>query len=394
VEVAAGRLIAVQPPPIAPSLADPAAAVRAALEHPRDFPALRRALTPDDHVAIAVDEHLPDLAALLTPLLEHVGSAGVAPEAITLICPPSLSKQAWLEGVPDAFQEVRLEVHDPHDRKKLSYLATTRQGRRIYLNRTIVDADQLIVLCRRGYDVQLGYGGAEGTIFPALADESTRQEFAAELSLGVPGGDPWPLQSEAREVVWLLGTPFLVQAIEGAGDDLCHIAAGLMDGTSGEGQELLDARWRIQVARPADIVVAAVAGNPERHDFAELARALTCAARVVQPRGRILLLTQSCPVLEAGAELLTHAEDPDQALALLHRKKPPDMTAAFEWASAAQQAQLYLLSELPAETVEGLFAIPLENAAEVQRLLAGEGSCLLLNDANKSLALVDEGAHA
>ena len=42
----------------------------------------------------------------------------------------------------------RFQVHDPADRKKLSYLATTRQGRRIYLNRSAVDADQLIVLSR------------------------------------------------------------------------------------------------------------------------------------------------------------------------------------------------------------------------------------------------------
>ena len=50
-------------------LADPTAAVRAALDAPLHYPPLRRALTPDDHVAVLVDEDLPHLARLLVPLL-------------------------------------------------------------------------------------------------------------------------------------------------------------------------------------------------------------------------------------------------------------------------------------------------------------------------------------
>src|SRR6516225_5238947 len=85
-EVAEDKLIPGPQPP--PALPDPAAAVRAALESPFGFPPLRRALTPDDHVTIVVDEELPHLAGLLTPILDHVTAAGVTPEAITLLCPP------------------------------------------------------------------------------------------------------------------------------------------------------------------------------------------------------------------------------------------------------------------------------------------------------------------
>src|SRR5205085_12044732 len=69
------RLLGVSRQPAADSLPDPRAAVRQALEAPLGFPALRRALTPDDHVVIVVDEHLSRLPELLTPLLEHVAQA-------------------------------------------------------------------------------------------------------------------------------------------------------------------------------------------------------------------------------------------------------------------------------------------------------------------------------
>src|SRR5437763_3219905 len=122
-EVEASRLVTAHRQPAAPPLADPAAAVADALENPLGFPPLRRALTPDDHVAVVVDEQLPQLPRLLTPILEHLTQAHVRPEAITLLC-PSASSQAWVDELPDAFQEVRLEVHDPANRKRLSYLAT------------------------------------------------------------------------------------------------------------------------------------------------------------------------------------------------------------------------------------------------------------------------------
>jgi nickel-dependent lactate racemase len=392
VEVAEQRLVGVEREPAPPPLADPAGTVRAALETPLDYPPLRQALTPDDHVAVVLDERLPRLAELLTPLLAHIVEARVAPEAITLLC-PSASRQEWLDELPDAFQDTRIEVHNPRERKKLSYLASTAQGRRVYLNRTAVDADQLIVLSGRGYDPQLGYSGAEGAVYPALSDEATLQELRGELSLAAPGAAAWPVRQEAQEVVWLLGAPFFVQVIEGAGDAIAHVLAGPL-ASCAEGQRLLDARWRERVAHPADTVIAGVSGDPEHHDFADLARALSCAARVVRPRGRIILLSGARPELGSGAELLRRAEDPDQALDLLRKQRPADMSAAFAWASAAQQAEVYLLSALPEETAEELFAIPLKSAAQVQRLLRGEGSCLFLNDAHKSLAVVDEGDHA
>src|SRR5579871_2743591 len=158
-EVAEDRLVAEPRPPVA--LEDPAAAVRTALEAPHGFPALRRALTPDDHIAIVLDEELPNLAELLVPLLEHIRSAGVAPESMTLLCAPSASRQAWIEDLPDDFQDVHVEISDPDDRRRMAYLATTHKGKRLYLNRTLVESDQIVVLSGRRYDPLLGYSGAE-----------------------------------------------------------------------------------------------------------------------------------------------------------------------------------------------------------------------------------------
>ena len=278
-------------------------------------------------------------------------------------------------------------MHDPSNRKQLAYLATMRRGRRLYLNRTAVDADQLVVLSGRGYDPLLGYSGAEGSLYPALSDEPTLQELATQLTIDAPAAVPWPVRQEAIEAAWLLGAPFFLQIIPGSADDMVHVVGGPAD-TSSEGQRLLDARWKLTVKEPAATVVAAIAGDPVRHEFSDLARALACAARVVRPDGRIIVLSTASPKLGPADELLRQAETPEQALTLLRKHGPPNTAAAFLWASAASRAKIYLLGGIPAETVEEMFAVPLEHAGQVTRMLGADGTYLFLQDAHNALAIV------
>jgi nickel-dependent lactate racemase len=380
------QLLAVHRQPPVSAIEDVAAAVRNALESPIGFPPLRRALTPDDHVAIVVDEQLADLPRFVGPLLAYLTEASIAPEAVTLVRTGATSAHEWVDGLLGSFPHLKIEDHDPHKRKRLSYLATTKQGRRVYLNRTAVDADQLVVLSRRFYDPLLGIGGAEGAIFPALSDAETQQSMLSGLSMAAPGTKPWPAQQEAAEIAWLLGAPFFVQIIEGAGDEITHILGGLVQ-TSADGQRFLHDRWRATVDGLAEVVIAEVGGDPARHTFADLAQALGCASRVVAPHGRIILVSGGSPDIGPAGQVLRQADSAAEALQLLKEQKPPDVAAAFQWASAARQAELYLLSQLPGDLVEELFAVPLDHMGQLERLLGGS-TCLYLADADKTLAQV------
>jgi nickel-dependent lactate racemase len=366
-------------------VAEPAAAMREALEHPVDFPALRKALTPDDHIAVIVDERLPHLAELLVPLLEHLLSAGVAADAVSLLCQPSAAGQPWVEELPESLQDVHLETVAPGDKRSLCYLATMRQGRRLYLNRRLVDADQVVVLSSCRYDPVLGYSGAEGGIFPAMSDEPTRAALGSHVDLELAASGPWPVREQATEVAWLLGAPFFVQVIEGLGDGVAAVVAGTSE-ASRESRRRLDAAWRQMVPQPVDVVVAAISGDPARHTFADLAAALANAARVVRAGGRIVLLTQASPALEAAA-VLREFDDAAAVAGALGRRPSADQVAAAQWAHAASHARVALLSELPDEAAEELFVTPLQKASQAQRLLGS--SCLFLADAHKALAVLE-----
>jgi nickel-dependent lactate racemase len=361
--------------------------VRAALEKPVGFEPLRRALTPDDRVAVVLDPHLPRAAELLAGVLEHLRSAGVGPAAVTVLTPPG-GEQDWIDELPDEFADVTAETHAPADRKKLAYLASTKTGRRVYLNRTLVEADFVILLTGRGYDPLSGYAGAEGAVFPGLGDAEARAGFEGKFSADAPGAEPWPARKEAEEVGWLLGTPFLVQVIPGAGDSVQEVVAGLLD-SGAEGVRRHDARWRSSVGSRPDAVIAAVSGEAGHVTFLDLAKAAACAARVVRPSGRVVVLSDAAPPLGAGAELLRQLGDPARTGKRLAKEKPDDWAACFLWCFAANAASLFLASGYPDDVAEELSTTPVHGPPEVQRLIDAAERVLIIPDAHRSMVTVE-----
>ena len=378
-EVDDARCVGAFPAP--PALADPADAVRGALDEPLEYPPLRRALTPDDRVAVVLDELLPGLARLVAPVLEHIASAGVPPANVVLVCAPGNPAHAWIDDLPDELGDVHLEDHDPKDKKKLAYMATTQSGRRIYLNRTVVEADQVVVLTGRRFDPILGHAGGETSIFPMLADEETRYET---MKLA-----PKAIFAEATEVAWLFGQPFHVQLIHSGGDGIAEAIAGAREATQ-RGRERLDAGWSARVPHHADTVVVSLGGDPARQTFADIARAAYTASKAVAPDGRIVILTDAAPPLAPGLERLTRGEEPEDILVSLRKANRPEALPAIHWLRALTRARLSLWSRLPAAVVEDLGAAPLEDVAQVQRLVSASKGVVFLEDGHRRRVKVAE----
>jgi hypothetical protein len=361
--------------------------VLAALDTPIGIDApVRKAVTPDDKVAVVLDEGLPHIPELLAGLLDHLAPAGIAPEAVTVVVPAG-GDQSWVDGLPDEYADLHVETHDPENEQKLEYVDTTKAGRRVYLNRTLTDADFKVVLTGRRYDPAAGHGGAEAALFPALSNGETRAAFVGQFSLAPPAAVPNALRAEAGEVAWLLGTPVFVQVIEGPGDTIAEVVAEFRThppANATEGARRQDARWRFTAPEPAGLVVAAVGGDPRRVTFQDLAHALATAARCCQPGGRVALLSAANPPLGEGADLLRAADDPARAGKPLGKRKPDDWPAAALWSDAAGRASLFVAAGWADEVTEELFATPLHAAAEVQRLIDAADRVLVIPDAHKT----------
>jgi hypothetical protein len=377
VTVPEARLVAVHRSHEEP-LADPAAALRAALESPTRYPSLKKSLTPDDRVVIAVDDRLPQLPTILGVVVEHLVKAGVTAESITLLCPHN-ARQGWVDDLPDEIQDVRIEIHDAANRQRLCYLANSAHGQRIYLNRTLIEADQIVVVSGCRTDLLTSYFDGAHLLFPLLGEVDTMRRTAEQYS------------SDGQEVVWLLGAPFFAHIIEGCGDTVFQVIAGAAD-TLTDARRCHDQRWGVTASRRAKLVIVPMSGDPNRHDFAELTRAARAGAKLLDTDGQLVLLTRGRPVLGAAADAVRRADDPAASKKLLSKLANSDRAVAGAWLDVVENAHVYVWCGLAADVIESLFATPIANAGEIQRLVDAADSCLILDDGEKVLAQVAGGS--
>lgn len=368
-EFAADAVLADSSLPRIEPLDDPAAAIATALAEPLEFPPIMQAIVPGDRIVLSLSHASPQVSAVAAGVVLTLFEHEVPPEDVTIV--HSAGGGAMCDGIrlllPEfAASRIQWECHDPNDANSLAYLAASKDGNPIYLNRSIHEADVVIPIGL------LHLGGAadvsSGGLFPEFSDRRTQERFTA---MGGRGPDQRRrLQEEADEAAWLLGVQFSVQIIPGAGNAVLRVLAGDVRQVARHGGELCRDAWRFELPRPAELVIAGVAGGPAEQTWENFSRALTTAASAVSDGGTIVICcdlhdlpTGSHAVHETDEE----AADDDAVLSLL--------------TDVSNRAHVFLLSSLCEDDVEELGMGYVAEPVEIARLSRMHQSCVLLSHA-------------
>lgn len=369
---------------------DPAgvpAAVAGALEGPLDFPPFRQMIVPGDRVAIAMDPAIPDAGAVLEALIGQLGRAGVGRETITVV---TASPMAAGSVRPDAGGE-SVEVHDPDDRARIAYLASTREGRRVYLNRSLTDADVVVPVGLLRYDPDAGYRGPWSVLFPGLSDRPTMQAMRAGAGSAPTDADRARHRAqleESSEVSWLLGSQFYLGIVPSARGVL-EVVAGRDEAVRHRGIEAVDRSWSLRAPSRAELVVAGVGGSGPAATIEDLAAALETAAGLVRRGGRVVALSRAAGAIGPALQRLSTVDDPGEADAALRGlEDAEDYTVARRIARAAAWADLFVAGALDPDVLEGLAIAPLERPEQARRLADGAESVTFVGRAELTRAVV------
>lgn len=361
--------------------------VREALEAPRDYPPLRQAVVPGDRVAIAFDPRIPEPVDVLYAVWEILAAAGVERNDLLVLATETIALDSIPTGLP-------FEIHDIQaDRSHFSYLAATAEGRRIYLNRALHDADFVLPIGRFDHDPILEYRGPWGLIFPGLSDLETRRAFqktARERKPRDASNPSRPGLRESVEVGRLLGCQFQM-GVFASRDRVVGALAGLDDTIRLEGIRAIERRSTFRVERAAELVVAGVGGSKRAANLEELSQALATANRLVRPGGKIALLSRANGSIGPALRKLAAQDDPRIGpSALRGAETAEDFSVARRFAKGLAAAELYLLSELDQDVLEDLGVISLNRAEDVQRLAASAATCTFLSETESTRAEVAE----
>ncbi len=266
--------VAVCDAPRGQPVASMAQAVDAALAAPVGHPPLALAAVPGDKVVLALDHGVPQAAAIVARCVDVLLAAGVSAADIAVLRSEADAESARTDPAAELPPEVRTQIanriHDSHDRDSLSYLAATADGRPIYLNRLIHDADLVISIGVLRLPDSPGYHGIGSGLFPAFSDAASLQRFRSTKESHRPVQAK--LRQQVEEAGWLLGARFTVQVVPGAGDDVLHVLAGDRDAVLGEGGRLCEEAWSYDVPNRAMLVVATIEGGAAQQSWENVGR--------------------------------------------------------------------------------------------------------------------------
>jgi lactate racemase len=367
------------------------AAIREAIEQPCDFPPLRQMIVPGDRVAIALDPSI----ARPQPILEEIGrvlrEAGVEPEDLTVLAPSAVRAHLLAEG---SLAGATLAVHDSRNRGQLAYLAATGQGRRIYLNRILTDADVVIPVGRLGYDPIMGYQGPWSVVFPELSErasmEAHRGRFRDDAGAAAAAARAGANLDESFEVSWLLGSQFHFGVVPGSAGSVA-VVCGKENAVRERGIAMVDSCWKLEAESRAELVAVGIGGPGISATIDDLAAGLATACRLVQHGGKIVVLSRVRGDIGPAVRSLINVDEPKQRTAALRgHEADDDYVAACRLAQALAWADVFVLSGLDPALLDDLSLVALEDPEQARRLVARCGSCSFVSHAELTRAVVRE----
>ena len=374
-------------------LADPRAAVAAALAEPLGFPPLALATVAGDKVVLALDRGVPQAAAVVAGIVECLLSGATTAADITVLQTPAEddeTREHVLARLPDDVRRtVRVVTHDAADMNTLAYLAASKKADPIYVNRVLSDADVVVPISALRLESSLTYLGPHSAIFPAFSDQATQLRFRMADSDDRPA-HVRRRRKEVDEAAWLLGVQFSVQLVPGPGDSVLHVVAGESRAVSQRGRELAEAAWLHKVPFRASLVVASIEGGPDQQTWETFARALFAASSAVTEDGAIVLCTNLRRKPGPALRRLANWAQGDALPTKIRRDRAPDPLSATLLAEVRQHSRVYLLSGLSEETVEQLGIACVTQPTQIDRLTRQHDSCLLLGNAQHAVVALAE----
>ena len=345
-----------------PPLADPAAAVRAALRAPIGSPPLAELAAPGQRAAIVTSDltrPVPN-ALLLEALLETLHARGVAAGDVAILNGTGMHRgntPAELDAMYGAAIARRYRVvnHDARDPLALRRIATDPRGAPVLIRRDYLDADLRIVTGFVEPHLFAGYSGGGKGVMPGIAGRETiMSNHSAPMvghpnaAFGVTAGNP--IFEEARRCALLAGPCFLLNVTLDAAQRVSGVFAGGLAAAHDAAIAQCRRQALVELDAPFDIVVATNGGYPADLNLYQSVKGIAAAARAVRPGGHVILAAECAEGVGHGGygELLAAHGDHRALLAALQGGQPTieDQWQAQIQALALERASVWLHSSL------------------------------------------------
>lgn len=316
------------------------------------------AILPGDSVAIAVSGSLRDTVPLVATLVAAFEAHGIPMSALHVIVDAGQAGE-FRAQLPEA---VSVAAHDPAVGEASAYLANTRRGSRVYLNREMLDCDVIVPVIvpePRGIEARSGF--LRG-FWPEFSRDETRAKLEAEFR-----GNPRGVRREIREVSWLAGIPAVLIGIPGRAGvaDLQALPPAQVQAWAyGRSNDL----WNFPFDPVADSVLA-IANDPDG----------------LSPRRAKSLLKLAGKLAVRYRKLVIWARLGDDVLAAMEQEAAREPGARKPWLAACgkigRSANVSWLGNLREEVADDCEIILLDEPEDLERQINRGGRWIIVDQA-------------
>ena len=286
----------------APPLADPQAAIEAAIANPigsRPLAEIARGRKTVCILVCDITRPVPN-RLILPPVLRTLEEQGIAREDIVILVATGLHRPnegAEMEELvgPEVARHYRCENHHGKAQDEHDFLGTTPAGVPVWLDRRYVRADLKITTGLIEPHLMAGYSGGRKVICPGIAALETVRVWHGPRFLEHPRADCGilegnPVHEENTRIARMAGCDFIVNVCIDGQRRITWVGAGDMEKAWMEGVRFVENVVRVPVPEPLDVVVTSCAGYPLDTTWYQAIKGLTGALPIVKQGGTIVLV--------------------------------------------------------------------------------------------------------
>jgi len=346
-------------PVFRPAIADPHAALIAAMRAPLGRPPLRALAQRGQTVAISVCDitRAQPRQEMLEALFEEMPD--VAAEDVTILIATGthrVNTPAEVENMLGAriARRYRVVNHDSRDEASLEFVGTTTTGVPVHLNRAWMRADLRITTGFVETSFFAGFSGGPKMVAPGLAGLGTVLVLHDATRIAHPNAT-WgttegnPIHDDVREIAAMTGVTFAVDVTLNREQKITAVFAGdlFLEHRAACASAMGDAMRAVDA--PFDVVLTTNSGFPLDQNLYQAVKGMSAAAKVVKPGGTIVCAAECSDGLPAHGsygQVLASQSSPEKLLAMINA---PGYSVPDQW-QVQIQAQLQIKATVMVKT--------------------------------------------
>jgi len=300
-----------------------------ALRHPIGSPRLANLARHSERTLIVTCDKTRGVPSKITvpAILKELKTSGSKSE-VTVLIATGLHRDETIDDVAERFgkkltEQLQVIIHDSDDEHELVFKGTLPSGTPLYLNRSVVESDLIIIESTVEPHFFAGFTGGSKVILPGIAGTKTVLFNHSWQNIDNPksryGNIDNPIRADANTALKLLRKKsFALNLVLDSHKRIVHATAGHPLESFNKTAKKVIYHSRIFVKDRPDIVITSNGGYPLDRNLYQCVKGIASPEQITRDSSRIIMVSECVDGVSHGAfkELLL-AGSPDEIYAKL-----------------------------------------------------------------------------